>query len=107
MANVKEIVIFGKVPFDCDQHEEMCKVLGQLNAPSTGLRISYGRTSLVPNEHGGKTTMYEFSIEGREAVSMPYVDRVLKAVVDCGGTVEGASVVDVENHQKLKVVIPR
>lgn len=108
MANVKEIVIFGKIPFNCNEHAEMNAILGDLNAPTIGLRINYGKQSLgPPNDHGGRTTFYEYSIEGQEAVSHPYIERMLQAIVDCGGTVEGASVVDIENSEKNKVTIPK
>jgi len=101
MANVKEVVIFGKIPFNCDENDEMCRILGKLNAPSQGLKISYGSVTLIPNEHGGQTTMYEYSIEGQEAVSMSYIDRIKAAIRGCGGAVHGGSVFDVENNVVL------
>lgn len=108
MANVKEIVVFGKLPFNCNDHFEMKAILGDLNAPSIGLRINYGKQSKGPkNEHGGNTTFYEFSIEGQEAVAGAYIDRMLQAIVDCGGVIDGASVVDIENSEKLAVAIPK
>jgi hypothetical protein len=98
MANVKEVVIRGEIPFHCgEQDKKMIKLLGQLNMPSFGLRISYGGTRYVPNEYpGGKTCLYTYTIEGREAVTVGWlVDAVdtLRRI----GTTRSAEFRDVEN----------
>ncbi len=71
MSNVKDVGIKGCLPFDCAQNEAMCKILGQLDSPTIGLRITWSSNPIdhVSNEHGGKTAVYGFMIKGQEAVS--------------------------------------
>ena len=109
MANVKMIQISGKLPFNCDQHHGMLRILGQLNAPSSGLKIKWlGNAGYVENSHGGKTTMYHFEISGQEAVSNKWFEAVLQSILDCGGDFKMFSIVDVENgYAKQPIDIPK
>lgn len=100
MANLKDVDIRGVLPFDCDNDAEMCWVLGKLNAPSTGLSIKWNGLQLpsVPNNHGGRTAMFEFHISGQEAVADAFLNRILAAVVNCGGKLTTATAKDIENN---------
>lgn len=99
MANVKNITIQGRLPFDCATNDDMCKILGQLNSPTLGIRIHWSGDALehVPNGHGGKTAMYGFMIRGMEAVSYPFLDHLIKTIKTAGGTVTVAKASDMEN----------
>lgn len=71
MANTKLVHFDAYVPFDWASNltarEAKCWAAWVLN-PSTGLSLGYGDSHTVPNEHGGRTTMYRASLEGREAI---------------------------------------
>jgi hypothetical protein len=72
MANTKMVHFDAYVPFDWASNltarEAKCWTAWVLS-PSTGLTLDYGGSHLVPNEHGGQTTMYRASLKGREAIS--------------------------------------
>jgi hypothetical protein len=110
MSNVKDVVIIGELPFNCNEHDGMRGVLAALNAPVYGLRISYGHEpKLVPNgrNNGGRIALYSFSITGQEAVSNGYITKMILAITECGGNVQRVSVVDLENNrQKQDIQIP-
>lgn len=108
MANTKNITISGKIPFTCDQHHYMRSYLGMMNAPSFGLRITYGRNpSYVRNNHGGETAVYDFQITGQEAVSGPWIEGLLQAIIDCGGSALYVGVQDIDGPQTLHYTIPQ
>jgi hypothetical protein len=97
VANVKSVEIDGTLPFNCDEHPEMARILAQLNTPTIGLRIKWiGQNGWKPNEHGGVTAMYRFEIRGEEAVSFGYVARVGEIVRACGGVVTHLHAIDLE-----------
>lgn len=102
MANVKDVDIRGVLPFDCgDRNPEMMTILGILNMPMEGLRITYtGYADSVPNEHGGKTAMVYFIICGQGATSDLFLVRMVKAVQGCGGSVSKATALDMEGGKK-------
>lgn len=78
MSNCKELFIRGVVPFNFSDDAEMRLLLGALNAPSCGYRITYeGEADHRPNNHGGLTTYYLFEIEGVEAVSDYWLARLV------------------------------
>ncbi len=111
MANLKDVSIEGVLPFDCDNDAEMCWVIGKLSGPVTDVRIFWnGEAPAVPNKHGGKTAMYKFRISGQEAVADAFLNRVLAAIINCGGKLITATARDLENNgpryklgQKLEV----
>lgn len=102
MANIKRIEIVGEIPFNVDEHHDMCQMLGQMNAPSCGVRIAYtGNAPSRPNEYGGKTAYYNFCISGEEAVSDKWIDHLLKSLVNCGASVSKAQSMDIENETRM------
>lgn len=98
MANVKEVLITGELPFNIAEDLNVRNWLGILNQPCYGLRIQYGSERYIPNDHGGKTATYQFVISGREAVWvkpwMDFVDSLKKA----GATITEAKMADIEDH---------
>jgi hypothetical protein len=107
MANVKNIHIGGKLPFDCAKHHDLCRFLGQLNAPTFGLRVTWGDASTHEyrkNAWGGKTCFVPFDIAGEEAVGDDWATRLVAAIVNAGGDVKGASIRDVENNTRATCV---
>ena len=111
MANAKEIEVRGTVPFDWlnaqfedtpEQAEQRTKdramMATWLAGPSIGTRISYSGTYLVDNDHGGRTTMYPFILEGVEAVSELGVAMIVAGIERLGGTVEFISTFDLDNE---------
>ena len=84
----------------------MRNILGDLNQPSTGLAIHYGKATMIPNSHGGKTTFYDFEIYGEEAVGVKYIEFMLQAIVNCGGTIANLACLDVENNEAIELPIP-
>lgn len=107
MSNIKSLVISGAVPFNLTEHHDMNKFLGQLNSPTIGLKITYGtKTTARPNQYGGKTTYYQFSIGGQEAVSTKWVEKLLQALVNCGAEINKLLLVDIENNQVISLKIP-
>ena len=101
MSNTKSVRIEGTIPFNTYEYPELNSKLGELNAPSFGLRIRYEDCSHVPNEHGGKTTMYGFRIEGEEAVPLPWIGRLAEAILEAKGTLTRATILDVDNRMGL------
>lgn len=99
MSNVKDVRISGCVPFDAHQRDDEYRGwLAEMNAPAFGLRIEYrGGTRLVPNERGGETTLYGFTISGQEAVSWGALDGLVDSARRAGGEIEAAMARDVEN----------
>ena len=96
----------GTLPYDIHETENGSKLLAQLNAPSFGLRINYQKAAPLPNKEiyakrveqthlmkelgpdsTGQTAMYNFDIQGSEAVSWGWIDWAKKTIIDNGGTV--------------------
>ena len=85
MANIKRVLINGELPFDAGGDQELLQVLGQLSLPSMGLKVEWGGHRSQPNEHGGKTAMYRFTLKGDEAVRDSYLTRFVDLVHRAGG----------------------
>ncbi len=97
MANVKAVEITGTLPFDMGEDEEMVRLLGEWNMPACGLRITWtGEAGYKPNEHGGRTAMYNFRLSGTEAVAWAYLDRVV-SIIKRIGDVKTAKARDIED----------
>lgn len=81
MSNIKEVKISGYIPFDTNSNPAVCRILGQLNQPSNGLRINYDstRTKVMPNRDAsrGETVLYYFCVYGEEAVGDGWLQMVL------------------------------
>lgn len=101
MSNIKRLEVVGELPFNCYEHSEMCRFLGQMNGPIMGIRIGWGKSHYKPNEHGGQTAFYSFVIGGEEAVSGGWVNKLLQAIRDSGGAVTTINLWDIENDELL------
>ena len=107
MSNAKNISIVGTCPFNTNEFDDLNNLLGQLNAPTIGIRITWGECcGYVPNAHGGKTAMYPFTVNGIEAVHVGWLNRFMRLIVDAGGTITEAAAVDIDNNQALRLTIP-
>jgi hypothetical protein len=108
MSNVKSVLVSGQMPFSVSEHKTALEFLGILNQPSIGLRIQYpSLANSKPNEYGGSTAMYNFTISGEEAVATSFIERMLQALVDAGCDIEHVVVRDIENQQDIRVEIPK
>lgn len=108
MANAKNVHIKGVLPYDCNRHYGMSRVLAHLNAPASGLQMVWGSAFTVPTANDGQKTMFLFDIMGVDAVNNEYLRVVLQAVVDCGGTVQDVQVFDVDNNnQPQRITMPQ
>ena len=98
MANVKSVRIDGSMPFDILErgNERVVRMMAEFSAPSWGLSIRYGDHAWVPNEHGGRTAYYHFTISGSEAVSFAALEEDLKALEAAGATITKKASVDME-----------
>ena len=92
MAKCKEIKIDGCLPFDVGGSDEMIRILGNLALPCCGLRCAFEHKpfEMRPNEHGGKTAMFNFSITGIESASWDYLKKIIREVEACGGEIYDA-----------------
>lgn len=97
MSNVKQVIVRGVLPFHIDQDERARSWLGHLNAPSYGLRIKYAAHYLVDNDRGGKTTMYEFTIAGTEAIAFAAYDDLIDALEAAGARIDVHDCTDIED----------
>ncbi len=77
MANVKNVMISGWMPFDGGDNEDLLKFLGFVNLPATGIKIQYpGGHKWLDGDNGGRLSMYYFVIEGRESLAYAYFERL-------------------------------
>lgn len=106
MSNVKDVHISGSVPFTWldgqdyggELSDEEVAWFGRLFLnPTIGLRIDFSFQGYSePNEHGGKTAIYGFTVSGQEAIAYPAIDRLVELVEKAGGEVEANIVHDLE-----------
>jgi hypothetical protein len=96
MSNVKTIDIRGEMPFYTNEHERLNRYLGVLNAPSFGLRITWGKQTMRDNGKGGQTAWYEFVIAGQEAVRWDWYHELVDTIEKFGGYVLRADCHDLE-----------
>lgn len=109
MSNVKSIRILGIVPFDMGKYADETKVayekfmpkLAEMNMPAFGLKIQYTSANSRPNNHGGKTTMYYFQIEGHEAVNSKWLQALCDDIKAIGGEISKAIVFDIEAEEQI------
>ena len=107
MSNVKKVSIQGQLPFNCQEHYEMRQMLGQLNAPLSGLRVNWlGSCGSQENGLGGLTEIIAFKILGTEAVSDVWINLLLLSIVKAGGEIKSVSVEDTDNHTNIPFIIP-
>lgn len=105
MSTVKKVQICGTMTFDASpvaggDAKDSMKVLmflGQMALPSYGLKIEFqSKPKMVPNTHGGKTAMYEYEINGEEAIALSALEAVVHDLKKVG-TVSRAMALDIEN----------
>ena len=98
MSNIKDVRITGTIPFDLGDNPELIAMVGLINKPTSGLRLTYSEheVSLVPNSHGGRTAMYGFRLTGMEAISFKALDEFCRLVQVLDGTIDLKSIVDRE-----------
>ena len=99
MSNVKAVEITGVIPF-CwmdEMNKEDAATLGHtFLSPTIGIHLSFGReVGMVPNDHGGKTAMYEFTVVGTEAISYSFFDKLVE-IFKKYGEVKHTSIIDLE-----------
>jgi hypothetical protein len=99
MANIKQVEIRGTLPFNITDNPEVRDWLGVMNGPSYGLRISYGNGhSFVPNQNGGRTAIYSFSITGREGVWTKHLIELVKLLQVNGAKISVARAADLDDQ---------
>ena len=97
MSNAKKVIIEGRMPFDCNENKEVASWLASMNTPMFGLRITWGtQPHWVPNNMGGRTGFFDFTILGIEAVSYDAFEELKKAILTIGGTLSRWDIVDTE-----------
>jgi hypothetical protein len=105
MANAHRIYIAGQLPFDFATRldaDDAAFILRVLHTPTTGLRISWSENELyyMPNEHGGKTAIYSFVVQGTEAIAFAAIER-LRDLYEAHGEVFDFKVTDIDNKETL------
>jgi len=96
MANVKQVHLTARVPYNISEYKEMQPFLAQFSGPAFGLRINYSPGGSQENENGGKTSFFFAEISGAEAVSYKWVDALKEAIEASGGQVISDHMVDLE-----------
>ena len=107
MANCKNVIIRGLLPFNCCNHPQVQPYLAAMNGPSFGFKIEYGGKvyEKVP-ETNGEMTLYKFLVTGTEGVGTGWIKGFLQSIVNCGGKVEAVSIHDIDAPEVFKVEIP-
>jgi hypothetical protein len=100
MSNVKQVHMTGRVPFDWAsglRPDDAAFMASYFLNPVIGLRLSFTEDGYEPNENGGRTAMYRFSVIGTEAIPWKALDR-LADVFASVGTVEPYEALDLEDR---------
>jgi hypothetical protein len=92
MSNIKEIRIVADVPFNWLSQldgeglpdSEIAAIGSLLLTPSCGLTYDYQGRGSIPNSKRGRTTMYRLTIEGEEALPVPFLTRICRAIAASG-----------------------
>ncbi len=74
MSNVHEVRVEGFAPFDiatrAAAEPRVLALLANMNGPTFGIRVQFGpRVVYEPNECGGRTAFFPFTLSGEEAIS--------------------------------------
>lgn len=112
MSNIHEVYIKADAPWDwaskLPDSEAACFASIALN-PVMGVQIEQRSLGFVPNDHGGKTSMYEVVMSGEEGFSTGFLDRIASALATVG-KVSRAEARDIENNSRwfaLRTDVPR
>ena len=107
VSNVKRVHITGSLPYNCSEHHDLASFLATMNGPTFGFKVQWGHDATYkPNPGGGRTAMYPFTVTGHEAVAVAWVEALLTAIVNAGGEVTSASVQDIENNFRPRLLKP-
>ena len=108
MANVKTIHVTGSLPFDLGSMDHpgeanihantLAAMLGRLQMPTMGTQITWSHDfTMVPNRHGGMTTMCPFTLHGTEALNFRFIETFKRLVRAVGGTISNdTTIIDLE-----------
>lgn len=96
MANVKDINMSGTLPFNYYEDDTLARLFAFITSPTSGLNVTWNSAGYKPNQHGGKTAIYEYHITGQEAVSWGWILYFNRAVTSFGGTVGENENIDIE-----------
>jgi hypothetical protein len=103
MSNTKDVTIEAELPFDWTQHLtcEEAQLFCRSLLRDSGLSLEYvGGERLVPNSHGGRTTMLNVRITGVEAVPVPALRLMVAALARQEfARIRSASYVDMDDPQ--------
>ncbi len=99
MSNVKQVSVCTEIPFnwmDDMETEHRAFMASAFLSPTVGLNIHFRETGeMRPNEHGGKTAMVTATIDGSEAVSDKWLER-LRAILRQYGEIKSFTYFDIE-----------
>lgn len=103
MSNVKQVHISGNMPFNTNESDSMLKLLGQLNSPTTGIKIKWSDRPLfyIDNLNSGKTAYYGFLITGEDSVSEKWIANALIVLTAFKVELIHAWYCDIENNLKF------
>jgi len=120
MSNIKQFRIIADVPFDYlseYRHEgglstaDAAGLASLVLTPATQCELSYAQPErrMIPNSHGGQTTMYRVIIEGEEAVSSMFLARMARALGACGefAKLHVAEMRDMEDPHGWEHLVPK
>lgn len=97
MSNIKRVEIVGLSPFHLYEHEPLQPMLAFLSGPTTGMKLEWiCQAGYTPNEHGGVTAMYRFSLTGEEAVGWGWLEKFKEEIEAIGGKIESDRCRDIE-----------
>jgi hypothetical protein len=109
MANIREVQIEGALPFDWSSHllsDEAHMMASWFLCPSIGIKLEFSPNPAYhrPNDHGGETAMYTFSVTGQEAIHLDAV-RTLRRIFAKLGLVHMCIARDIENNTEWEEVL--
>lgn len=97
MSNIKQVHISGLAPFDVHENEPLQPKLAYFSSPVCGLHLKWlSREGSVPNEQGGRTSMYRFELTGQDSVAWPWIESFKKDICLAGGSIEFDTTFDME-----------
>lgn len=103
MSNVHEVKVEGFAPFDiatrAAAEPRVLALLANMNGPSFGIRIQFDpRPKYEPNECGGRTAFFSFTVSGEEAISEAGFIETCKAMRRLDVKFTRVDIRDVENR---------
>lgn len=105
--NVKRVKISGELPFcwldDPDfggglTDDETAGLARIFLTPSSQLSLRWGASHYVPNDNGGQTAFYEFTITGTTSMSWRGLEHLIWCITTAGGSIAEAIAKDIEER---------